>query len=186
MGDTYVLLQYGADAFDARFTDLEGRAAFTASHTPNLVLKLAREAAWAQHHPGVMGPDAAYFYFGPSAPSYTSVYAPGTPAPSPGYVVYGNNRHSIPMAALRRRTREGSASRYFTAQSGREYKWRVGTQRMELADGRTLLATWEPAAPALVGEPDARVTLRGPALAVVTEVLATLVLNRVGGALGWV
>ena len=29
MAGTYVLLQYGADAFNARFQDLEGRAAFT-------------------------------------------------------------------------------------------------------------------------------------------------------------
>ncbi|KAJ7479267.1 hypothetical protein FB451DRAFT_1395846 [Mycena latifolia] len=265
MPETYVLLQYGADVFNARFHDLEGRAVFTvspASHNPNLIVKLAREAAWPQHHPGTMGPDAAYFYFGPSVLSPASVYGPGTPTPSPGYIMYGNNRHSIPMGYMRRQNREGSLSRYFTAQSGREYKWRITPQRMEalyaagvdptrasriagcsavyfceatsgrclrgpttlaprleergrrgsphqlsrrpsqlpaflllsqppasllfsclLAEGRTLLAVWELAGPG--DAHDARLTLRAGALALVTEVMATLTVNRMAGALGW-
>ncbi|KAJ7186171.1 hypothetical protein C8R46DRAFT_882298 [Mycena filopes] len=222
MSDTYVLLQYGADAFNARFQDLEGRDAFVvyASHNPNLIVKLSRDPAWSQHHPGTMGPDAAYFYFGPSRPSYSSSYASpsnsystsssggnyGVPTPTPGFVVYGNNRHSIPMGALRRRSREGSQSRYFTAQSGREYKWRISPQRMEvtgrrfplciyasssprapsapsLADGRTTLAIWELSAP---GDAfDARVEIKHAGLAIVTEIMATLSVNRMGGALGW-
>ncbi|KAJ7479271.1 hypothetical protein FB451DRAFT_1241078 [Mycena latifolia] len=183
MAETYVLLQYGADAFNARFHDLEGRAAFTASHNPNLIVKLAREAAWSQYHPGTMGPDAAYFYFGPSVLSPASVYGPGTPTPSPGYIMYGNNRHSIPMGYMRRQNREGSLSRYFTAQSGREYKWRITPQRMELAEGRTLIAVWELAGPG--DAHDARLTLRAGALALVTEVMATLTVNRMASALGW-
>ncbi|KAJ7168043.1 hypothetical protein C8R46DRAFT_1094764 [Mycena filopes] len=201
MSDTYVLLQYGADAFNARFQDLEGRDAFVvapASHNPNLIVKLSRDPAWSQHHPGTMGPDAAYFYFGPSRPSYSSSYASpsssqsysnygggggAVPTPTPGFVVYGNNRHSIPMGALRRRSREGSQSRYFTAQSGREYKWRISPQRMELADGRTTLAIWELSAP---GDAfDARVEIKHAGLAIVTEIMATLSVNRMGGALGW-
>jgi hypothetical protein len=79
-----------------------------ASHNPNLIVKLSREAIWSQHHPGTMGPDAAYFYFGPSRPSYSSVYGAGTPTPTPGFIVYGNNRNSIPMGHLRRQNREGS------------------------------------------------------------------------------
>ncbi|KAJ7153946.1 hypothetical protein C8R43DRAFT_1001553 [Mycena crocata] len=204
MAGTYVLLQYGADAFNARFQDLEGRPAFTvspASHNPNLIVKLSREAAWSQHHPGTMGPDAAYFYFGPSVPSPSSVYGPGTPTPSPGYIMYGNNRNSIPMSYMRRQNREGSPSRYFTAQSGRDYKWKITPQRMELTDGRTTLAVWE-ATPSFSSayassygnavtpnpggeEYAARLTIRHAGLALVTEIMATLTMNRMGEALGW-
>lgn len=38
MAGTYVLLQYGADAFNARFQDLEGRAAFTMYVFPSISL----------------------------------------------------------------------------------------------------------------------------------------------------
>ncbi|KAJ7840776.1 hypothetical protein B0H13DRAFT_2366002 [Mycena leptocephala] len=79
-----------------------------ASHNPNLIVKLSREAVWSQHHPGTMGPDAAYFYFGPSVTSYSTVYGAGTPTPSPGYIMYGNSRNSIPMNYMRRQNREGS------------------------------------------------------------------------------
>ncbi|KAJ7339776.1 hypothetical protein DFH08DRAFT_875521 [Mycena albidolilacea] len=186
MSDTYVLLQYGADAFNASFQDLEGRPAFTvspASHNPNLIVKLSREAVWSQHHPGTMGPDAAYFYFGPSRPSYSSVYGAGTPTPTPGFIVYGNNRNSIPMGHLRRQNREGSQSRYFTAQSGRDYKWKISQQRMELADGRTTLAVWELSTPT---DPfDARLTIKHAGLAIVTEIMTTLTINRMSESLGW-
>ncbi|KAJ7672912.1 hypothetical protein B0H17DRAFT_1183272 [Mycena rosella] len=285
MADTYVLLQYGADALNARFRDLEGRAAFTvspASHNPNLIVKLSREAVWSQHHPGTMGPDAAYFYFGPSVASYASVYGAGTPTPSPGYIMYGNNRHSIPMGYMRRQNREGSLSRYFTAQSGKEYKWKITPHRMEvcvflsnavskaslliawpwprdalstcacsgstieglvviapciackntgargrprrvllrrytpsdsdsnahseiaavpvsvprvqpdlhprltppqLAEGRTILAVWELSAP--TDEHDARLIIKHAGLAIVTEIMTTLTINRMSQALGW-
>ncbi|KAJ7508842.1 hypothetical protein B0H11DRAFT_1791665 [Mycena galericulata] len=200
-----VLLQYGSDAFNARFLDLEGRAAFTvspASHNPNLIVKLSREAVWSQHHPGTMGPDAAYFYFGPSVASYSSVYGAGTPTPSPGYIMYGNNRNSIPMGYMRRQNREGSPSRYFTAQSGRDYKWKITPQRMEvsalrhaartraasrgaskLTDGRSILAVWELSAP--TDEYDARLTIKQAGLAIVTEIMTTLTINRMSESLGW-
>ncbi|KAJ7058436.1 hypothetical protein C8F01DRAFT_1148209 [Mycena amicta] len=184
---TYVLLQYGSDAFNARFFDLEGRSAFTVSpvsHNPNLVVKLGREAAWTQHHPGTMGPDAAYFYFGPSVPGTgVSVYGAGTPTPSPGYLMYGNNRNSIPMAYMRRQKTEGSPSRYFMAQSGKEFKWRIAQQRMELTDGRNTYATWELSLP--TDEHDARVTIRQAGLPLVTEIMTTLVLNRMSESLAW-
>ncbi|KAJ7729474.1 hypothetical protein B0H16DRAFT_1586836 [Mycena metata] len=182
----YVLLQYGADAFNARFQDLKGRAAFAvspASHNPNLIVKLSREPGWSQHHPGTMGPDAAYFYFGPSRPSYSSVYGVGTPTPTSGFIVYGNNRHSIPMAHLRRQSKEGSQSRYFTAQSGRDYKWKITPNRMELADRRSTLAVWELGAP--TDDFDARLTIKHAGLAIVTEIMTTLTMNRMGEALGW-
>ncbi|KAJ7764121.1 hypothetical protein DFH07DRAFT_811993 [Mycena maculata] len=186
MAASFTLLQFGADAFNARFQDLEGRAAFTvspASHNPNLIVKLSREAAWSQHHPGTMGPDAAYFYFGPSVPSYSSVYGAGTPTPSPGYIMYGNNRNSIPMGYMRRQNREGSQSRYFTAQSGREYKWKITPQRMELTDGRSIFAVWELSAP--TDDYDARLTIRQAGLAIVTEIMTTLTINRMSESLGW-
>ncbi|KAJ7624541.1 hypothetical protein FB45DRAFT_796516 [Roridomyces roridus] len=186
MAGTYVLLQYGSDAFNARYQDLDGRAAFTispVSHNPNLLVKLAREAAWSQQHPGTMGPDVAWFYFGPSVASYTSVYGAGTPMPSPGYIVYGNNRNSVPMPALRRQRNEQSISRYFTAQSGRDYKWKITPQRMELFEGRNILAVWELST--TTDDFDARLTIRQAGLSIVTEIMATLTLNRIGEALGW-
>ncbi|CAK5282738.1 unnamed protein product [Mycena citricolor] len=88
MSSTYVLLQYGTDAFNARFVDLEGRPAFSVGpvpHSPNLVVKLGREAEWTQHHPGTMGP-TRYFYFGPYVAVQSSVYGAGTPTPSTGYL----------------------------------------------------------------------------------------------------
>ncbi|CAK5266461.1 unnamed protein product [Mycena citricolor] len=186
MSSTYVLLQYGTDAFNARFVDLEGRPAFSVGpvpHSPNLVVKLGREAEWTQHHPGTMGPDAAYFYFGPYVAVQSSVYGAGTPTPSPGYLVYGNNRNSIPMTYLRRQKTEGSPSRYFISQSGKEYKWRVSQTRMELTDGRTVFAVWETAA--ATDDFDGRLTLKHAGLAFVTEIMATLTINRMSGALGW-
>lgn len=57
-------------------------------------MRLTREAAWSQQHPSIMGPDNSFFYFGPG--------------PSPGYIVYGNNRTSIPMGHFTRQRREGS------------------------------------------------------------------------------
>lgn len=105
-----------------------------------MVLKLTREGTWANQHPGIMGPDNSYFYFGP--------------ANSPGYIVYGNNRISIPMSYLSRQNRTGSTyvdglqltdrvpvahrfchrSRYFTSQSGKHYKWRITSTRMEVRE----------------------------------------------------
>ncbi|KAJ7501332.1 hypothetical protein B0H11DRAFT_1963580 [Mycena galericulata] len=130
-----------------------------------------------------MGPDAAYFYFGPSVASYSSVYGAGTPTPSPGYIMYGNNRNSIPMGYMRRQNREGSPSRYFTAQSGRDYKWKITPQRMELTDGRSILAVWELSAP--TDEYDARLTIKQAGLAIVTEIMTTLTINRMSESLGW-
>ncbi|RDB19983.1 hypothetical protein Hypma_013032 [Hypsizygus marmoreus] len=172
MSGAYVLLQFGDDPFNNRFEDLEGRAAFTitaAGYNPNAVIRLTREAAWAQQHPSIMGPVNSYLYFGPEN--------------APGYVVYGNNRNSIPMAYFLRQRREGSSSRYFTAQSGKDYKWRITPQRMELLDGRTTLATWELSHP----EDDfhARLTVRAGGLPIVTEVVTTLALNRMAQMLSW-
>ncbi|KAJ3906558.1 hypothetical protein F5879DRAFT_797391 [Lentinula edodes] len=205
MSGSYVLLQYGTDPFNNRYEDPEGRLAFSlslASQSPNLVIRLARHIPWAQQYPNVMGPENAYFYFGPET--------------SPGYIVYGNNRISLPMSHLSRQQREGSTSRYFTAQSGRHYKWRITPHRMEVPmanmiysadeflfcsiplsylpynervychcmDGRTCLAVWE-AVPSTEYDYDARLTLRPSALMLITEIMTTLILNRMYLALNW-
>ncbi|KIK53001.1 hypothetical protein GYMLUDRAFT_77599 [Collybiopsis luxurians FD-317 M1] len=166
MSETYVLLQYGTDPFNNRYEDPEGRA----SHFPNLVIRLTRHTTWAQHCPNVMGPENAYYYFGPDT--------------SPGYIVYGNNGIEIRMSYLSRQQREGSTSRYFTAQSGRYYKWRIEPHRMECTDGRTILAVWE-ALPSNEYDYDARVTLRPAALTLITEIMTTLILNRMYLARQW-
>jgi len=166
----HVLLQFGGDAFNARYEDLEGRPAFTitpVAHQPNLVVKLTREATWSLQHPSIMGPDNSFFYFGPGL--------------SFGFVAYGNNRHSTRMAQLSFAKREGSTSRYFTSQSGKEYKWRISPQRMECIDGRTTLAVWELSHPE--DEFYARLTIKHSALSIVTELLTTLSLNRMSQAI---
>ncbi|KDR84250.1 hypothetical protein GALMADRAFT_220039 [Galerina marginata CBS 339.88] len=169
----YALLQYGDDPLSHRFIDHEGRAAFTiviVSRSPNPVIRLTREPAWSQQHPSIMGPDNSYFYLGPESTS--------------GYIVYGNNRTNIPMNFfLRPGKREGSLSRYFRCQNGKDYKWRIGSHRMECLDGRTTLATWE------VSPPDqeyyARLIIKPNAMSLVTEIVTTLILNRMALALGW-
>jgi len=173
MSNTYALLQYDGDPLSHRFIDHEGRLAFTiqeVSRSPNPVIRLIREAAWSQQHRTIMGPDNSYFYLGPESTA--------------GYIAYGNNLTHIPMTFfLRRGRREGSLSRYFRAQSGRDYKWRVGSHRMECLDGRTTLATWEVSAPH--EEFYARLIIRPNAMPLITEVVTTLVLNRMALALGW-
>ncbi|KAJ3781069.1 hypothetical protein GGU11DRAFT_380094 [Lentinula aff. detonsa] len=173
MSASYVILQFGTDPFNNRYEDSEGRLAFSlylASQSPNLVIRLARHIPWAQQYPNVMGPENAYFYFGPEM--------------SPGYIVYGNNQISLPMSHMSRQQREGSTSRYFTAQSGRHYKWRITPHRMECMDGRTCIALWE-ALPSTDFDYDARVTLRPSALMLITEIMTTLILNRMYLALNW-
>lgn len=68
--------------------------AHQAGFHPNAVIKLTREATWAQQHPTIMGPGNSYFYFGPQN--------------APGYIVYGNNRNSLPMLYFLRQRRDGS------------------------------------------------------------------------------
>jgi hypothetical protein len=106
--------------------------------TPNLVIKITREPQWSQLHPTIMGPNNSFFYFGPSI--------------TPGYVVYGNGP-SMAMSSLSKQKKEGStyvlsftsvldlprvdrpdvrSSRYYTGQNGKEYKWKISAQRMEV------------------------------------------------------
>ena len=56
----------------------------------NTLVQLRRESPWAQKHPGVMGPGAAFFYFGPAG--------------TPGHIIYGN-APSQPMVTTLRRKR---------------------------------------------------------------------------------
>jgi len=57
---------------------------------PNTLVQLRREAPWAQKHRDVMGPGAAFFYFGPDG--------------MPGHIIYGN-APSQPMTTTLRRKR---------------------------------------------------------------------------------
>ncbi|KAF6748988.1 hypothetical protein DFP72DRAFT_1073812 [Ephemerocybe angulata] len=143
------------------------------SDDPNKIVRLMREDTWAKQYPNtVMGPDKSHFFFGAEE--------------RPGVLEYGNNGIRIPMEyLLRAGKKEGSISRYFRAQSGKEFKWKViSTHRMECQDLKhTTLAVWE------VSPPDeenfGRLTLRPAALQMVTEILSTLTLNRMAQALGW-
>ncbi|KAI0940243.1 hypothetical protein AcV5_001404 [Taiwanofungus camphoratus] len=132
-------------------------------------MKLTREAPWAQQHADIMGPSNSYFYFGPSR--------------SLGYLAYGNSPPQS-MANARRQKKETSMSRYFTAQNGKEYKWKIAPQRLECVDNRgTTVAVWETSQ--LEDEFHARLTLKHSALAVITEIMTTLTLNRIAHVLNW-
>ena len=62
---------------------------------PNPVVRITREAEWAQQHPSIMGPDNSYLYLGPESTA--------------GYIIYGSNQTQIPMNFfLRPGKREGS------------------------------------------------------------------------------
>jgi hypothetical protein len=172
---SYVLLQKGQDPFHTSFEDLDGLTAFTlqeVDHTPNALVQLRREAPWVQkhQHQGVMGPGAAFFYFGPSG--------------TPGYLIYGN-APSQPMAtALRRKRSTSSASQYFTSRSGRLLKWKqLASNKMECVDGKEVLATYE--AGQLSSKYSAMLTIRQAGLAVVTEILTTLMLSQMAVVLQW-
>ncbi|KIP10366.1 hypothetical protein PHLGIDRAFT_11315 [Phlebiopsis gigantea 11061_1 CR5-6] len=172
MSGTYLLLQYGNDAWATRFEDLEGRLAFTISpvdERPNLVLKLAREAPWAQQHPDIMGPSSSFFYFGPSR--------------SPGNMAYGNSATQAMVNSIRK-PKEGSPLRYFVTPKGLEFKWKVAADRLECFDNKgTVIAVWE------MGEMrdpfSARLTIKHAGLSVATELLTTLTLNRIAQAFQW-
>jgi len=131
-------------------------------------VQLRREAPWVHKHKGVMGPGAAFFYFGPSG--------------TPGYLIYGNAA-SQPMATALRRKRS-SDSQYFTSRSGRLLKWkRLSNNRMECVDGKEVLATYETGQ--LSGHYSAMLTIRQAGLAVVTEILTTLMLSQMATVLQW-
>ncbi|KAH8096598.1 hypothetical protein BXZ70DRAFT_1009602 [Cristinia sonorae] len=172
MSGTFILLQYGEDFRNMRFEDLEGRLAFslrTVEETPNMILRLSRESQWSQHHSAIMGPTSSFFYFGP--------------ARSQGYLAYGNNP-TQPMANSRRQKNPSSTSRYFLAQNGAEYKWRISSERLECVDSKgVILASWELAEPG--DEFHARLTVKPAALSLITEVVTTLTLNRIGSSLNW-
>ncbi|KIJ69824.1 hypothetical protein HYDPIDRAFT_22984 [Hydnomerulius pinastri MD-312] len=165
MAGPYLLLQFGSDPFSHRFEDLESRPAFTVKivhETPNIVVQVAREAEWSQQHPDIMGPSNAFLYFGPSK--------------SPGFLAYGNGQE-VKMADHVRQ-KKGGTSRYFTTQNGKEMKWKVFPQKMECIDGRTTVATWELSQPEDMFS--ARITIKHAGLSVVTEILTTLALIRMG------
>ncbi|TCD64235.1 hypothetical protein EIP91_004337 [Steccherinum ochraceum] len=189
MSGAHVLLQYGEDFRNMRFEDLEGRMAFslrTVEETPNLILRLTRESLWASQHPSVMGPTSSFFYFGPSR--------------TQGYLGYGNSP-TQPMANFRRQKSGSSTSRYFSAQNGVEYKWRLSPHRLEhpptfnrvfvqlksfrqCVDNKgAALATWEIAQPG--DEFHGRLTIKHAALSMITELLTTLTLNRIALSLNW-
>ncbi|KAI0258592.1 hypothetical protein BC834DRAFT_926469 [Gloeopeniophorella convolvens] len=165
---SYVLLQKGEDPFHTRFEDLDGHTAFTVDRMSNTLVQLRREAPWAHKHQGIMGPGAAFFYFGPSG--------------APGYLVYGN-APSQPMATTLRRKRL-SASQYFTSQSGRRLKWKqLPNQMMECVDGKQVLAIYETGHASR--DYTALLTIRQAGLAVVTEILTTLMLSQMATLLQW-
>jgi len=171
MAASYVLLQFGLDLFNHRFEDLESRPAFTVKTVDqqvNVIVHIARQAAWSQQHSDIMGPSNSYLYFGPSR--------------APGYLVYGNGPEVAMINHLRQK-KDTSTSRYFTAQNGRELKWKVSPQKMECLDGRTTIAAWELSQP----EDDfsARLTIKHSGLSMITEILTTLSLNRMALSLDW-
>lgn len=161
--------------------------------SPNPIIRLTREAPWAQQHPSIMGPDNSFYYLGPEN--------------RPGYVIYGNNRTNIQMANLMKKKSEGSSSRYFTTMGGRECKWKKGSGKIEVLlytfcsccfaaltrfafshvlqciDGRTTLAVWELSDPD--DEHSAKLLIKPAGMSIITEILTTLTLNLMAQTMGW-
>ncbi|KAH9983571.1 hypothetical protein BJV74DRAFT_878899 [Russula compacta] len=168
---SYVLMQKGEDPFHTRFEDLDGLTAFTIQEVDrlsNTIVQLRREEPWEKKHQNVMGPGAAFFYFGPSG--------------APGHIIYGN-APSQPMATTLRR-KGSSASQYFLSRSGRLLKWKqLPNHRMECVDGKEVLAIYE--AGQASRDYSALLTIRHSGLAVVTEILTTLMLSHMAILLQW-
>ncbi|KJA29552.1 hypothetical protein HYPSUDRAFT_31464 [Hypholoma sublateritium FD-334 SS-4] len=167
------LIQWGDDPLRHHYIDAAGRMACTVKEVdrnPNPIIRVGRETAWAQLHPNVLGPDNAYLYLGPESTA--------------GFVIYGNNPVNLPMHYfLRPGKQPNSISRYFRCQNGRDYKWKVSSHKMECYDGRTLLATWEVSPPR--EEYFARLVVRERGMSIITEILTSLIINRMSMALGW-
>ncbi|KAI0340828.1 hypothetical protein BDW22DRAFT_1359663 [Trametopsis cervina] len=164
---SYPGLRYFTD--NSQFTTTALNQSSQVEELPNLLLKLVREAPWAQQHPDIMGPVSSFFYFGPSR--------------TPGNLAYGNTS-THPMANDIRPSKRDSNTRYFLTQSGKEYKWKVSPTRYECYDHKNVqVAVWEVVQG---GESfNARLTLKQAALPVVTEIVTTLTLNRISQVLNW-
>lgn len=171
----YILTQYGDDPFNHHYRDRDNFSAFTIKRqesNPNPVIRMTRENAWAQLHSSIMGPENSFLYFGPNTIA--------------GFVLYGSNSTPIQMAKCCRQNRANTTSRYFITQTGKEYKWRyLDNGKMECVDGRTLLATWEPASDPEDESVTGRLTLRHSALAFVTELMTALLVNRFSVVQEW-
>jgi len=73
---------------------------------------------------------------------------------------------------------------YFTAQNGKELKWKISNERMECFDGRTVIAVWERVAQ-LHKDYRGSLTVKHSGLPIVTEIVTSLILNRMADALNW-
>lgn len=123
-----------------------------------------------------------------------------------------NNTHSQRRARVNETTADDLQifppkyrSRYFRCLNGKDYKWKIGSHRMEVRplssyslavfpsqfflfsqcfDGRsTILAIWE------VSTPDqehyARLIIKPNAMPLITEIVTALIVNRLALALSW-
>ena len=70
---------------------------FQQTEDPNRVIRLARNQAWAQQHPTVLGPDRSHFYMGPDDAMHM------------GYLAYGSGTSNLQLLSmLRPGKKEGS------------------------------------------------------------------------------
>ncbi|KAF9653414.1 hypothetical protein BDM02DRAFT_3108050 [Thelephora ganbajun] len=172
MSESYVLLEVGSQPYFTTFQDLDGRLAFSINDVeqkPNLLVRLMREPQWSQQHPEIMGPSTSFMYFGPGKSS--------------GYLIYGNGPNQ-PMNSSVRQKKGVANTRYFTAQNGKELKWKIIDGRMECYNGRTVIATYESVTSA-DKKTTAKLTIRQPGLPICTEIVTALLLNRMALAFGW-
>jgi hypothetical protein len=151
-----------------------------------------REKGWAQQHASdIKGSSSAFLYF--------------DHARRPAHVAFGAGERQRAADWLRP-ARKDARVRAFTSQSigefGGEYKWRAcSSEKLEvwpvfctscgqpserlpqLLKGSAVIATWERKLD--VDGNDAQLTLKHAALPIITDVLATLTLNRMRLELGW-
>ncbi|EJD35327.1 hypothetical protein AURDEDRAFT_117398 [Auricularia subglabra TFB-10046 SS5] len=160
------------EEFDAN--GVPGMEAYTFTHifrNPDLS-RVRREEAWENLKPGVHGPRDAVLEWGPNV--------------TLGNVAFGT-RPRGPMAALivkkRDASRAGKVSRYFSIQ-GVECKWKIDGDRWECVDASNRpLAEWvrDHSRPNYYG----RLIVHKAGYLVITEIVATLVLNRIATIKNW-
>lgn len=171
-----VLWVYGDDPMRHKLADVEGTHAFTVnvvSQSPNsmTVVKVSRDTDFAHKYPSILGPDNSFLHLGPNNRG--------------GYALYGGNTTQYPMANFRQTGKhKDSVTKYWLAMNGKTYKWELySPHKMECKDDISLLASWE-TTPA-TEKHFAVVTLEPAALPLITEILTSLVVNRIAQANGW-
>ncbi|KZV93067.1 hypothetical protein EXIGLDRAFT_717606 [Exidia glandulosa HHB12029] len=165
---------------EVNFVDPEegpsGLLAFSFSnifHNPD-ISRVRREDAWAGLKPDVSGPRDALLEWGPGQ--------------TLGSIAFGSRPRGTMASWINKKrdaSRVGKVSRYFSIQ-GSEYKWKIDSERWECVDsaGRSL-AVWTRVQDNAMPNYHGKLVVHDAGYLVITEIVATLVLNRIAAVKGW-